>query len=301
VPGIFRHISLSGFHEKPYKRRAVFGILAPIFARLSFLKKIMGRKSLRGKGPDLSPKQVARGAVRGEGSLRGCASVEALPVDQLLERCARRPSDEAAWEEFVRRYHSTIRANVVKTFKRKVREEVERGAQFPVDLIDDLMQSVYMRLVEEGSRAIQSFEGVHDNSIFQYLAMIAINVVRDYFREAKAKKRPKQTYSLDELLEKGGDGVLNKSLTSQLDGTPATSPAPLVTRDELDRALENAVSDRHRDRDLLIFKLRYYEGLTLSEITTALGLDLSPVSVGSILNRIAVKLKSILERSNEDQ
>ena len=225
--------------------------------------------------------------------------MEALPVDQLLERCARRPSDEAAWEEFVRRYDSTIRANVVRTFKRKVREEVERGAQFPVDLIDDLKQSVYMRLVDEGSRAIQSFEGVHDNSIFQYLAMIAINVVRDYFREAKAKKRPKQTYSLDELLEKSGDGVLNKSLTSHLDGSPATSPRPLVTRAELDRALEVAVSDRHRDRDTLIFQLRYYEGLTLSEITSALGLDLSPVSVGSILNRITVKLKSILEQSGE--
>jgi len=49
----------------------------------------------------------------------------------------------------------------------------------------------------------------------------------------------------------------------------------------------------------LIFKLRYYEGLTLSEITTALGLDLSPVSVGSILNRITVKLKSILEQTND--
>ena len=225
--------------------------------------------------------------------------MEALPVEQLLKRCAGRPSDDAAWEEFVRRYHSTIRANVVRTFKRKVREEVDRGAQFPVDLIDDLMQSVYMRLVDEESRAIQSFAGVHDNSIFQYLAMISINVVRDYFREAKAKKRPKQTYSLDELLEKSGDGVLSRSLTSHLDGTPATNPRPLVTRDELDHALESAVSDRHRERDILIFKLRYYEGLTLSEITTALGLDLSPVSVGSILNRITVKLKSILEQTND--
>jgi RNA polymerase sigma factor (sigma-70 family) len=228
-------------------------------------------------------------------------TVEALPVDQLLERCARRPSDDAAWEEFVRRYHAIIRASVVKTFQRKVREEVDRRPQFPDDLIDDLMQSVYMRLVEEGSRAIQSFEGVHDNSIFQYLSMIAINVVRDYFREAKALKRPKVTYSLDELLESSGDGILSKAVTSHLDGTPATIPGPLVTRDELDRALERAVSDRHRDRDILIFKLRYYEGLTLSEIRSTLRLELSPVSVGSILNRIAVKLKTLLEQSTDPQ
>jgi RNA polymerase sigma factor (sigma-70 family) len=225
--------------------------------------------------------------------------VEALPVDQLLERCARRPSDDAAWEEFVRRYQSIIRASVVKTFHRKVREEGDLRTQFSQDLIDDLTQSVYMRLVEEGSRAIQSFEGVHDNSIFQYLSMIAINVVRDYFREAKALKRPKVTFSLDELLENSGDGILSKAVTSNLDGTPATNARPLVTRDELDRALERAVSDRHRDRDILIFKLRHYDGLTLREIRTTLCLELSPVSVGSILNRIAVKLKSLLEQSTE--
>ena len=224
-------------------------------------------------------------------------TVEALKVDELLKRCAKRPSDEAAWEEFVRRYHSIIRGSVVKTFQRKVREEVDRRPQFPDDLIDDLVQAVYIRLVDEGSRAIQSFEGEHDNSIFQYLSMIAVNVVRDYFRETKALKRPKVTYSLDELMESCGDGVLNKAITSRLDGSPATSPAPTITKEELDRALERAVSDRHRDRDTLIFKLRHYDGLTLSEIRSTLRLDLSPVSVGSILNRIAVKLKSELERS----
>jgi RNA polymerase sigma factor (sigma-70 family) len=223
--------------------------------------------------------------------------VEALKVDELLKRCAKRPSDEAAWEEFVRRYHSSIRGSVVKTFQRKVREEADRRPQFPDDLIDDLVQAVYIRLVDEGSRAIQSFEGEHDNSIFQYLSMIAVNVVRDYFREAKALKRPKVTYSLDELMENNGDGILNKAITSRLDGAPATSPAPIITREELDRMLERSVSDRHRDRDILIFKLRHYDGLTLSEIRSTLRLDLSPVSVGSILNRIAVKLRSELERS----
>lgn len=224
-------------------------------------------------------------------------TVEALKVDELLKRCAKRPSDEAAWEEFVRRYHSSIRGSVVKTFQRKVREEADRRPQFPDDLIDDLVQAVYIRLVDEGSRAIQSFEGEHDNSIFQYLSMIAVNVVRDYFREAKALKRPKVTYSLDELMENNGDGILNKAITSRLDGAPATSPAPIITREELDRMLERSVSDRHRDRDILIFKLRHYDGLTLSEIRSTLRLDLSPVSVGSILNRIAVKLRSELERS----
>lgn len=227
-------------------------------------------------------------------------TVEALTVPELLERCVKNPPDEAAWEEFVRRYQSTIRASVAKTFQRKALEELERRPQFPDDQIDDLVQAVYVRLVEEGRRAIQSFAGEHDNSIYQYLSMIAVNVVRDHFREAKALKRPKVCFSLDELTEKVGDGILSSAVVSRLDGSPATNSSRTLTREELDEALERAVRDRHRERDILIFKLRYYDGLTLDEIKCTLRLDLSPISVGSILNRIAVRLKPLLDQS-EDQ
>jgi DNA-directed RNA polymerase specialized sigma subunit len=57
------------------------------------------------------------------------------------------------------------------------------------------------------------------------------------------------------------------------------------------------VSRRHRDRDALIFKLRYYEGLTLEEIKKTLGLDISPVGIGSILNRITHRLRAKLAHS----
>ena len=226
-------------------------------------------------------------------------TVEALTVPELLERCVKNPPDEAAWEEFVRRYHSTIRASVAKTFQRKALEELERRPQFPDDQIDDLVQAVYVRLVEEGRRAIQSFAGEHENSIYQYLSMIAVNVVRDHFREAKALKRPKVCFSLDELTEKVGDGILSSAVVSRLDGSPATNSSRTFTREELNEALERAVRDRHRERDILIFKLRYYDGLTLDEIKETLHLDLSPVSIGSILNRIVVRLKPLLDQSKD--
>jgi DNA-directed RNA polymerase specialized sigma24 family protein len=131
--------------------------------------------------------------------------------------------------------------------------------------------------------------------------MIAVNVVRDHFREAKALKRPKVCFSLDELTEKVGDGILSSAVVSRLDGTPATNTGHTFTREELDEALERAVRDRHRGRDILIFKLRYYDGLTLDEIKDTLRLDLSPVSVGSILNRIALRLKPLLDQSTNQR
>jgi RNA polymerase sigma factor (sigma-70 family) len=214
-----------------------------------------------------------------------------LTVADLLKLCSKRPPDEAAWEEFVRRYNTTIKAHVVKTFHKKAREESERKPQFPDDLIDDLVQAVYMRLVEDQNRALERFEGEYENSIFQYLGMISINVVRDFFREAKAQKRPKVTYSLDELLEKSGKDPVFEETRADSNAT--------YTYDEIEKALRKAVSLRHRDRDILIFQLRFYEGLTLEEIKQALKLDLSPISVGSILNRITNKMKGQLLRGRK--
>jgi RNA polymerase sigma factor (sigma-70 family) len=216
-----------------------------------------------------------------------------LTVHELLTQCMRRPPDEGAWREFVHRYHGAIRASVAKTFHIRASQESDRRAQFPEDLIEDLVQAVYVRLVEEGNRALDRFQGDHENSIFQYLGIIAVNVVRDYFREARAQKRPKLSFSLDELLENTGEGGMLRNAVTGINGGTADS----VTLEDLEGALKRSVSRRHSDRDALIFKLRYYEGLTLEEIKKALALSISPIGIGSILNRINGKLRLRLAQS----
>jgi len=216
-----------------------------------------------------------------------------LTVHELLIQCMRRPPDEGAWREFVHRYHGAIRASVAKTFHLRASQESDRRAQFPDDLIEDLVQVVYVRLVEEGNRALDRFQGEHENSIFQYLGIIAVNVVRDHFREARAQKRPKLSFSLDELLDNTGEGGILRHAVTNLDGGSGS-----VTLEDVEGALQRSVSRRHRDRDSLIFKLRYYEGMTLEEIKKALGLDISPIGIGSILNRINLKLRTRLVQSH---
>jgi RNA polymerase sigma factor (sigma-70 family) len=220
-----------------------------------------------------------------------------LTVYELLRRCLQRPPDEAAWREFVYRYHPAIKAAVSKTFRSRVGQETERRAQFPDDLIEDLVQTVYVRLVEEGNRALERFEGEHENSIYRYLGIISMNVVRDHFREAKAQKRPKVTFSLDELLENAGDGGMLKDAISSIDGQRIMGSALNLTMEDVEAALIRSVSRRHRDRDALIFKLRYLDGLTLEEIRGALRLDISAMGIGSILNRINGKLRTRLSRT----
>jgi RNA polymerase sigma factor (sigma-70 family) len=219
-----------------------------------------------------------------------------LTLPRLIERCQQRPPDEAAWSEFVRRFDESIRAHVARTYRARASMEGERRPQFPDDLIEDLVQAVYLRLIEQDSRALGKFEGNRENSIYFYLGIISMNVVRDFFREAKAYKRPKVSFSLDELLEEERESGLLRNAISDLQGRPAASHNSRFTMEEIEAALSKSVSPRHRHRDALIFKLRYLDGLTLEEIQKALGLDISTVGIGSILNRINLRLKKRLQR-----
>src|SRR5437870_5830793 len=167
-----------------------------------------------------------------------------LTVHELLKRCLQRPPNEGAWREFVQRYHGAIKTSVARTFHLRASQETDRRAQFPEDLIDDLVQVVYMRLVEEGNRALDRFEGEHENSIFQYLGIISVNVVRDHFREAKAQKRPKVTFSLDELLENVGDGGILKDAVSSINGNPIMGSTSTLTMEDIEVALKRSVSRR---------------------------------------------------------
>lgn len=220
-----------------------------------------------------------------------------ITVGELLKKCSERPADQAAWDEFVRRYHVTIKSFVRRTYHQKARVDPEREPQFPEDMIEDLVQSVYMKLVEDGNSALKHFEGEHENSIFQYLGMISMNVVRDHVRVMTAKKRPRVTVSLDQLLMRGDRAFPEESVIA-IESAPVTENGVTFAEDEIEQALKKVVKGKNRDRDALIFKLRFYEGLTFSEITEALGLDLSPVSVGSIINRIVGKIKPILARTH---
>jgi RNA polymerase sigma factor (sigma-70 family) len=195
------------------------------------------------------------------------------------------------------RYHAAIRANVVRTFRLRASQETERRPQFPEDAIEDLVQAVYVRILEEGNRALLCFEGEHENSIFRYLGIIAVNVVRDHFRETKAQKRPKISFSLDELLQNAGEGGMLVEAVSSTDGESVAGSRLNLTVEDIEKALRGAVSRKNRDRDVLVFKLHYYEGLTFEEIRKALGLDISTMGIGSILNRINTKLRSRLGRS----
>lgn len=225
--------------------------------------------------------------------------LDELTTEVLVRRCRKRPPDEAAWQEFVRRYHSVITANVVNAFHAKASSEFERGPQFSRNSIDDLVQTVYFRLIEDNCRVLRAFRGELENSLPAYLTMISRNVVKDHFRGIKAGKRPKISFSLDELMESGGDGGLLTGLSSGIDGKPSGTRSAEISVEEIDALLRKSLTRKDRDRNILIFKLRYCDELTLEEIRETLGLDMSTKGIGSILSRVTARIRWTIQKSSK--
>ena len=104
------------------------------------------------------------------------------PTAELVKRCSRRPADDLAWQEFVRRYHSTIVASVSKAYQYKIPNKGARAMQSSRNTIDDLVQKVYFRLVESRSQALNCFEADQPGSIYHYVAIISYRIVFSHNR-----------------------------------------------------------------------------------------------------------------------
>jgi RNA polymerase sigma factor (sigma-70 family) len=222
------------------------------------------------------------------------SALSELNVTELLQRCTARPVDEAAWQEFIRRYHGTIRAFVIRTFKQRAYADPTLLGQSLDSTLEDLTQGVYVKLINDDAGALTRFEGAHDNSIHQYLGIIATNVVRDHFRGVLALGRPRFTLSLDQLSEEGDHALVREGIEAPMtsgDNDRSVS----VAQDEIEELLHRVIKGRNRDRDIMIFKLRFFDELTPTEISTLMR-DLPPRQVSSIIRRVLMRIRPLLAR-----
>lgn len=104
------------------------------------------------------------------------------PNVEIFERCLQRPADELAWQEFVRRFHRTIRASVTRAYWHKAEGEARRDLHLIEKTMDELVQAVYRRLAENRSQLLKQFDPDQPGSIYRYLALISYRVVFNHFR-----------------------------------------------------------------------------------------------------------------------
>ncbi len=218
-------------------------------------------------------------------------------VSELIQRCLKKPSDEDAWCEFVCRYHVAIKKSVAHALQRQAKSNPEQQVAITEEQIEDFAQAVYLRIIKDERSALKNFKGDFENSIFQYLLIISINVVRDHYRETRAIKRPQIVCSLEDLLMKHSEIFIFKEVEALSSDASTEDSAKLVSAEIIDDIFTKIVKWPHKERDIMIFKLRYFEGLTNKEIARIKGLKLSLEGVGAIVSRTVNRLRKNLQKA----
>lgn len=211
-------------------------------------------------------------AIQGAGIFAGVLltlmQAAALSPRELFRRCAAVPPLEAAWREFDKRYGQDLSAGICRIIgfppSAKCRE-----------LFEDLLQSVYCRLLQHERRALHAFRGQSEGEARAYLRRVASSVALNEVRRRNLVLR-----SPDGELP---DPPVEDSLLQQI-----------LERLSLDDALDRVLRGRNKDRNMLAFKMHVYEGCNAAEIAGILGMNVTPRAVENQLSRMRTKLQKFL-------
>ena len=104
-------------------------------------------------------------------------------ADDLLPECGQKLTDRALWAKFQDRFQGLIFLYLLRALRfRSIQEDV-------TEIVPDLAQDVYMKLVQHDGRVLRSFRGETEFSAMAFLAKISASVVQDYHRHRGREKR----------------------------------------------------------------------------------------------------------------
>ncbi|RMF64993.1 MAG: sigma-70 family RNA polymerase sigma factor [Calditrichaeota bacterium] len=209
------------------------------------------------------------------------------PADlELVAKCAEKSEHwDKHWNQFESKYGPYIALFVYRELRKQL-----RGRPFTAftETTKDLCQDVYINLLKNDGRALQQFRGETQDSFLAYLYTIARNTVCSYI-----------IYELDPAVpfkEVGGQDP-------DSDSDPLTTePMTNETEEKINEAffkeflleqLKSNYSSRNLERDIFLFKLYYFKGLSASEIKRRYQVTLSASGIETVVSR----MKKALQRA----
>lgn len=194
---------------------------------------------------------------------------EAVEAADLFQACVEN-RDPRAWDEFVRRFGLLIARTVYRS--------VQRWTAPTQEVVDDLVQNVYLKLCAQDGRALRTFQSLHPGAEFGFLKVLAANAVADHFRTRKARPEGGSTVPLDRApeptQEHGGD-------------------RELMLR-EIEEGLDRVTQGATRERDRNVFLLYYRQGFSARAISALPTVGLSCEGVESLLGRLTKGVREYL-------
>jgi RNA polymerase sigma-70 factor, ECF subfamily len=208
-----------------------------------------------------------------------------LSLTDLIYLCAG-PCDEDAWREFVSRVDRPISLTVLRS--------AALWGDPSRTIVEDLVQTTYLKLWEDNCRRLLEFSLQHPHAILAYLKKVAANVTHDHFKHQRSQssggsEAHVSTADIDPEAGHDADGS-----QQQMDHA--------VFVQEIDDCLRRGLAGPDADRDRTIFWLYFRQGMSTKEIASLPTVGLTAKGVGSVLDRMKrVVRMQLLDSRLEDE
>lgn len=211
-----------------------------------------------------------------------------LSDKDLIARCCLKSADwENCWREFQSRFDKTILFYVYQEFQKISGQTM--STEFH-EIVKDLRQDVYIKLLKNDSQALRNFNGKNQSSFLAYLHVITKNLIKNYVNTNSYKKlismsKIKPAHEQSEDLQ--------------------FQPVSMDTVNEIEKSdfqnfilekIEPCYRSKNLERDILLFKLFYFKGFTAKEIASNSNFNLTASGVETTVNRIVQRLKESLTK-----
>ena len=206
---------------------------------------------------------------------RGASKISSA---ELLRECGQKLTDRNLWAIFQERFQRPIFLYLLRALKyHSKHEDVDQ-------LVADLGQEVYVRLVQNEGRLLRSFRGDSDISVMGFFARVCAGVVTDHLRREFGKQRSRDNVvSIEEVRE-----------MAEARRTPDRNELDfesIISVIDMEKVIANDPDVKNGQRNALIFQLHYKDGLTAKEIAGFRVFDLNTSGVEAVLVRLRKRIR----------
>jgi RNA polymerase sigma factor (sigma-70 family) len=204
-----------------------------------------------------------------------------MSAHDLVRECGERLTDPELWRRFQERFQGLVFMYVMRALRiRLIRDDI-------ADIVPDLAQEVYLRLLRDNGRALRSFKGTTEFSVRAFLGRISESVVQDYQRRAGRDKRSAQVIPIEHA--KTAELIGRRSADApEFDSSRLGS---ILSWIDMERVVEGDPDQKNARRDALIFQLHYIDGFESREIASFPGFGLTKSGVQAILARLRKRIQ----------
>ena|SRR5579884_2369617 len=201
-----------------------------------------------------------------------------IPSAELLRQCGNKLGDRQAWELCTKRFQKLIFLYLLRALKFHSRR------QDVTDLIPELAQEVWFKLCQNQASALRAFRGETDISVAAFFARTCNSVAIDHLRRTESLKRFGNVVSIDEARDRES----NEASTRDYKDPNVDAILKWI---DVEKLAADDPDPKHAQRNAIIFKLHFIDGLTTEEIAESPGFELTEKGVGSVISRLRKRIK----------